>query len=421
MFLDEVNITVTGGKGGNGVTSFRREKYVPRGGPDGGDGGRGGHVIFKVDEGLNTLSSFRNRKVFKAQSGGSGSGGNRTGKDGEDLIIPVPPGTVVFNAEQRTILADLTEDGEEFIAARGGKGGRGNARFASSTKQVPRHSELGTPGEENQLRLELKLLAEVGLVGLPNAGKSTLLSRVSNSQPKIADYPFTTLAPFLGVVDWKDKSMVWADLPGLIEGAHKGVGLGHQFLRHVERTRVLLYVLDGSGFSGEEPLDAFKQVREELKNYRKDLSKRQALVAVNKSDLPETRERWAGVKENLEKQGFKVVAISAATGAGIEELCEKVYTELQNAPQPKLEKPLETEKILKEGSPFSIKKEGEVFVVFGGEAEKKITTTNFDNEESVRNLLSFLQKKGLYEALKNEGIQEGDTVRIGPMEFDYIE
>ncbi len=421
MFLDEVKITVIGGKGGNGITSFRREKYVPRGGPDGGDGGRGGHVIFKVDEGLNTLSSFRNRKVFKAQPGGSGSGGNRTGKDGEDLIIPVPPGTVVFNAEQGTILADLTEDGEEFIAARGGRGGRGNARFASSTKQVPRHSELGAPGAEKQLRLELKLLAEVGLVGLPNAGKSTLLSRVSNSQPKIADYPFTTLAPFLGVVDWKDKSMVWADLPGLIEGAHKGVGLGHQFLRHVERTRVLLCVLDGSGFSGEEPLDAFKQVREELKNYRKDLSKRPALVAVNKSDLPETRERWPGVKENLEKQGFKVVAISAATGAGIEELCEKVYTELQSAPQPKLEKPLETKKILKEESPFSIKKEGEVYVVFGGEAEKKIATTNFENEESVRNLLSFLQKKGLYEALKKKGIQEGDTVQIGPMEFDYIE
>ncbi len=421
MFLDEVKINVIGGKGGNGITSFRREKYVPRGGPDGGDGGRGGHVILKVDEGLNTLSAFRNRKVFKAQPGGSGSGGNRTGKDGEDLIIAVPPGTVVYNAEKGTILADLTEEGEEFIAAHGGKGGRGNARFASSTKQVPRHSELGSPGEEKQLRLELKLLAEVGLVGLPNAGKSTLLSRVSNSRPKIADYPFTTLAPFLGVVDWKDKSMVWADLPGLIEGAHKGVGLGHQFLRHVERTRVLLYVLDGSGFSGEEPLDAFKQVREELKNYRKDLSKRPALVAVNKVDLPEMRERWPEVKESLENQGLKVIAISAATGKGIEELLEKVFSELKNAPQPQLEIPSETETLLKEDLPFSIKKEGEVYVVSGGEAEKKIATTNFENDESVKKLLSFLQRKGLYEALKEKGIQEGDTVRIGPMEFEYIE
>ncbi len=421
MFLDEVRITVVGGKGGNGITSFRREKYVPRGGPDGGDGGRGGHVIFKVDPGLNTLSPFRHRKVFKADGGGSGAGGNRTGKDGEDMVIAVPPGTVVIDEERKKVLSDLTKEGEEYIAARGGKGGRGNARFASSTKQAPRHSELGTPGEEKLLRLELKLLAEVGLVGLPNAGKSTLLSKVSNSRPKIADYPFTTLAPFLGVVDWKDRSMVWADLPGLIEGAHKGVGLGHQFLRHVERTRVLLYVLDGSGFSGVEPLEAFRQVRQELKNYRRDLSKRNSLVAVNKADLAETREKIAEVKDSLETEGLKVCTISAVTGEGIEELVGEVYSELQKAPPPEVDTPSEEAIVFSEEVPFSIKKEEGIFVVSGGEAEKKIQTIDFENEESVRNLLNFLQKKGLYDALKEKGIQEGDTVRIGPMEFEYVE
>jgi len=421
LFLDEVQITANGGNGGNGITSFRREKFVPRGGPDGGDGGRGGHVIFQVDKGLNTLSPFRNRKVFKAQDGKAGSGGNRTGKDGEDLVISVPPGTVVFNAKNGEILADLTEEGQEFIVAHGGKGGRGNARFASSTKQVPKHSELGEPGEKKDVRLELKLLAEVGLVGLPNAGKSTLLSKVSNSRPKIADYPFTTLSPYLGVVDWKDKSMVWADLPGLIEGAHKGVGLGHQFLRHVERTRVLLFVLDGSGTSGEEPLAALNQVREELKKYKKDLRERPSLVAVNKMDLSEARETWETLKAELKKQGLKAHPISAVTGEGIEDLLAGVYLELESAPPPELEKPSPETFVIKEDIPFIIKKEGEVFVVSGGETEKKIETTNFDNDESVKKLLSYLQKKGLYDALKEKGINEGDTVRIGPMEFEYIE
>lgn len=412
---------MAGGRGGNGITSFRREKYVPRGGPDGGDGGRGGHVILKVDEGLNTLSPFRHRKEFQAQAGKAGQGGKRTGGNGEDLIVSVPPGTAVYCARRNRLLADLIAEGEEFIVARGGRGGRGNARFRSSTKRIPRHSELGDPGEERKIRLELKLLAEVGLVGLPNAGKSTLLTRVSNSRPRIADYPFTTLTPYLGVVEWKDNSMVWADLPGLIAGAHRGVGLGHQFLRHVERTRLILFVVDGSGFSGEEPLDALQQVREELSKYRRDLSLRPGLVAVNKGDLVETREKWPQLKEQLEEMGYKAYLISAADGTGLDPLIEAVFQALKEAPEPELEVPSAEESGIEEQIPFSIKKEGEIFVVYGGEAEKIIARTDFNNDESVRHLLDYFQKKGLYEALEAEGIQEGDTVRIGPMEFEYME
>ncbi len=421
MFIDEVEIKVAGGQGGKGITSFRREKYVPRGGPDGGDGGRGGHVILKVDEGLNTLAPFRHRKVFEAGAGSAGQGGNRTGGDGEDLIVLVPTGTAIYCARTNRLLADLTAEGEEFIVARGGRGGRGNARFRSSTRRVPRHSELGDPGDERKIRLELKLLAEVGLVGLPNAGKSTLLTRVSNSRPRIADYPFTTLSPYLGVVEWKDNSMVWADLPGLIAGAHRGVGLGHQFLRHVERTRLLLFVIDGSGFSGEEPLDALQQVREELSKYRKDLSFRPGLVAVNKGDLAETREKWPQLEEQLEELGFKSFLISAADGMGLETLVEEVYQALKEAPEPEMEIPIVEESENEEQTPFSIKKEGEIFVVYGGKADKIIARTDFNNDESVRHLLDYFQKKGLYEALEAEGIQEGDTVRIGPMEFEYME
>ena len=421
MFLDEVKLKVKSGNGGRGCTSFRREKFVPRGGPDGGDGGRGGHVILRVDSGLNSLTPFRHRKVFEASAGKPGEGGNRRGKDAQDLILEVPSGTAVYDTENNKLLADLVEDGEEFIVVEGGRGGRGNSSFATSRRQTPKHSELGAPGEEKEIRLELKLLAEVGLVGPPNAGKSTLLSRVTNARPRIADYPFTTLSPYLGVVEWKGGSMIWADLPGLISGAHEGAGLGYQFLRHIERTKVLLYVVDGSGLYGEDPLSSFEKIREEIKKYKQNLEKRPALVAFNKIDLLEAQENLQEFKKQIESESFECIPISAATGKEIETLLTAVSKKLKDAPEPEVEKPVMTEKGEEPEKPFVIRKEGDIYVVEGGQAQKRIDRTDFDNEESVKKLLDYLQKQGLYDVLKEMDIPEGTTFQIGPMEFEYLE
>lgn len=320
MFVDYARIRVKGGDGGNGCVSFRREKYVPHGGPDGGDGGRGGHVVFVVEPGLRTLMDFRHQRHFKAPRGGHGQGANKHGADGDDLYVRVPPGTLVRDAETGEVIADLTEPGQQAIIARGGRGGRGNAHFKSPTRQVPRFAEEGKPGEERIVDLELRLLADVGLVGFPNAGKSTLLSRLTAARPKIGAYPFTTVTPNLGVVEYQGESFVLADIPGLIEGAHQGAGLGHEFLRHVERTRVLIHVIDAAGTEGRDPLEDFRTVQRELALHNPELIRRPMLVALNKTDLSEARERLPVLEAALKSQGYRVFPVSAATGAGLDAL-----------------------------------------------------------------------------------------------------
>lgn len=328
-FVDEARITVKAGDGGDGAVSFRREKYVPKGGPDGGDGGRGGDVIFTVDPGLNTLHHFRHKKRFKAESGRAGRGKNMHGRSGRDLIVKVPPGTLVKDAESGLVLADLTRPGQQWVAAKGGAGGKGNARFATATNQAPKYATPGKKGQERQLLLELKLLADVGLVGLPNAGKSTLLSRISAARPKIADYPFTTLTPNLGVVDLGgERTFVAADIPGLIEGAHKGVGMGMEFLRHIERTKVLLLMLDAST-GADEALKALECLERELSQYEyADLSDRPRIVALNKLDItPE--EEMNRLAQEVERRGYPVYPISAFTGRGVQPLLEALYSEIK--------------------------------------------------------------------------------------------
>ena len=332
--VDEAVIEVQAGDGGNGVISFRREKYVPRGGPDGGDGGRGGHVYLEADPRLLTLLDFRYRRHFRAGRGGHGSGARKRGRDGEDLVLRVPVGTVVYDADTGERLADLVEPGVRVRVARGGRGGRGNARFATPTRQAPRLAEAGDPGERRRLRLELQLLADVGLVGPPNAGKSSLLAACSNARPKIAAYPFTTLAPNLGLVRvGEEASFVMADIPGLVEGAHRGVGLGHAFLRHVRRTRVLVLVVDASAQDGVEPLDAVAMTRQELERYDPELARRPTLVAANKMDLPEARARWEALREALAREGLEALPISAATGQGVQELVARAYALLMATPR----------------------------------------------------------------------------------------
>ena len=324
MFVDEAEIYVKGGNGGQGCVSFRREKYIPKGGPDGGDGGRGGDVIFKVDEGLNTLQPFRHKKKFVAKNGEHGRGKNQHGKSGKDLIIKVPPGTLIRDLDTNLIIADLTEPSQVFIAARGGRGGKGNARFATSTNQAPRFAQDGQKGQERRLRLELKLLADVGLVGAPNAGKSTLLSRCSAARPKIADYPFTTIIPQLGVVEIEsDKSFVMADIPGLIKGAHKGAGMGVSFLKHIERTSILLHVIDVSvGF--EEALNTFNLIQNELLSFHKDLAEKEILIALNKIDVAD-KEDVERLKSAFGQIGYLAIPISAYTGQGIKTLLKELY------------------------------------------------------------------------------------------------
>jgi len=320
-FIDEASITVRSGDGGRGCVSFRREKFVPRGGPDGGDGGDGGSVILRVSPHLSTLLDFKYKKIFKAKRGQHGMGKKMHGKNAPDLRIAVPPGTIVHNADTGEVLADLTKEGEELVAAVGGRGGRGNASFASSTNQAPDRADPGRPGEERRLRLELKLIANIGLVGLPNAGKSTLLSRISRAKPKIADYPFTTLSPVLGVVEHRDEELVVADLPGLIEGAHRGAGLGDRFLRHAERTEGLVHVLDAS-LPPETIAEAYRIVREEMEKFRPELSERPALLALNKMDLPGARESAETAAARLNLPARSVYYISAVTGEGITALLD---------------------------------------------------------------------------------------------------
>lgn len=421
MFIDKARIFVKAGDGGNGMSSFRREKYVPRGGPNGGDGGRGGSVILTVDPNVNTLLDFRYKRHFKAAKGENGGTANKTGRDGEDLIVPVPPGTVVRDEATGQLVADLTRPGQQVVVARGGRGGRGNARFVNSVHRAPTFAELGEPGEERWLSLELKLLADAGLIGYPSVGKSSILARVSAARPAIAAYHFTTLTPVLGVVDvGHGGSFVLADIPGLIEGAHAGVGLGHDFLRHIERTRVLIHVLDVSGLEGRDPLEDYRHINQELALYNERLLQRPQIIAANKMDLAEARANYPRVAASLAQEGREVFPVSAATGEGLPALMQRVAELLAQQP---LE--LEEQEEIKVYAPATedqvviTRAEDGAFVVHAKSLERLVAMTNFDNDEAVRRFQHAWRRSGLEEILRQQGAQEGDTVRIGRQEFEY--
>lgn len=429
MLIDQARIFVKAGDGGNGCASFRREKYVPAGGPDGGDGGKGGDVIFEVDQGLSTLIDFTRRTHFIAERGQHGQGSNKHGRNGEDLVVRVPPGTQVKDDEGR-LLADLVAPGQRWVAARGGRGGRGNARFKSPTRRAPAFFEKGEPGEERWLRLELKLLADVGLVGYPNAGKSTFIAAVSKARPKIADYPFTTLTPNLGVVSLgPGESFVVADIPGLIEGAHRGVGLGHEFLRHIERTRVLLYVIDASGLEGRDPCDDLRVLRRELSLYQPELAQRPSLVFANKMDLAEARAHVDRLKEVAAEMGAAFYSGSAATGEGLRDVLYALWQALQDAPAPQA--PREGAVVFRPDFDrqrrrlnlrnFKITRDEDGFVVEGEDLVRLMERLNLESEAGMRYFQQLLGDIGVYEALRQAGASDGDTVRVGELEFEYVE
>src|SRR6056297_1738188 len=427
MFVDEVTFKVKSGDGGNGVVSFRREKFEAMGGPNGGDGGHGGDVILKVDEGLNTLADFRYNNFYKAESGTHGRGKNQRGKDGKDLYLKVPPGTLVYNDDTNELLADLKDEGQEYVLAEGGKGGRGNARFKKSTRKAPKFSENGEKGKIIKVRLELQLLADVGLVGYPNVGKSTLISKVSAAKPEIASYHFTTLKPNLGVVSYDEyKSYVMADVPGLIEGAHKGVGLGDEFLKHLERTRLLIHVIDVSGIEGRDPIEDFEKINQELKQYDTDLSKLPQIVALNKIDLKEARENLPEVKKELEDRGYKVFPISAVTGEGIDKLKYYIGQKLESLPEKEKEIKAKEDVLIKpefmDESEMQLKQLADnKYEVVGKLIDELIEKTDFNNDASVQRLLRIVRHHNIDEIMKKEGIEDGDTVIIGPIEFEYME
>src|SRR5690606_39222873 len=429
MFYDRAKIYVKAGDGGNGAISFRREKYVPFGGPDGGDGGDGGDVYLRVDPHLNTLIAFKYKQHFRAERGESGQGAKKTGKRGAHLYIDVPPGTVVMDDETGRVLADLVHPGEVVRVARGGKGGLGNARFATATRQAPRMAEKGEPGEERWIRLEMKLIADVGLVGLPNAGKSTLLAASSSARPKIADYPFTTLTPMLGVVEIGGpggETFVMADIPGLIEGAAEGVGLGHEFLRHIERTRLLIHVLDGSGgLEGRDPLEDFRTINEELAAYAPELAERPQIVAINKIDLPETQANLPRLTEALTREGYEVFPISAATTEGVPALLARVLERLRELPSPQVVAPQERRVYTLEETQEDWWEAERIsrhhFVVRGPKIERITRMTDFGNEEAAERYQRVLEASGISAKLEELGIQPGDVVHVADVELIWDE
>lgn len=418
MFQDQARINIKAGDGGNGVVAFRREKYVPRGGPAGGNGGRGGHVYFVADPGLNTLSSFQNQLVYRAERGGHGEGANRTGAGGEDLYIPVPPGTVVRNADTGEIIADLTHAGQKILLARGGQGGRGNTVFKSAQNKAPRIAENGSKGEELSLELELKLVADVGIIGVPNAGKSTLLSVVSSAKPKIADYPFTTVIPNLGVAEVRHRQMVLADIPGLLEGAHDGVGLGLEFLRHIERTRILLHLLNGDS---PDPLGDFEAINQELRLFNPALVDKPQLVVLNKMDLPHAQAKWPEVEQAIQARGLPVIAISAATHQNLVELLDRVQAMLDALPP--LEEPVANQ-VLPEIEPHSDDKAFQIYrlgdhtwLVEGAAIERVAHQTQWTYYEAAMRFQRILKAMGIFDALREAGVQDGDKVRMGDIEL----
>lgn len=425
MFADRAKIFIKSGKGGDGHVSFRRELYVPNGGPDGGDGGRGGDVIFEVDEGLNTLQDYRHRKKYAAKDGEQGGKRRCHGKDAEDIVLKVPEGTVIKESESGKVIADMSGDNRRQVILKGGRGGLGNQHFATSTMQIPKYAQPGQPSQELWVNLELKVIADVGLVGFPNVGKSTLLSRVTNADPKIANYHFTTLNPNLGVVDLPDgRGFVMADIPGLIEGASEGVGLGHEFLRHIERTKLMIHVVDAAGTEGRDPVDDIYKINAELEAYNPDIAKRPQVIAANKVDViyPEGEDPIQRLKDEFEPGGIRVFPISGVTGAGIRELLYYVsdrLSELDQAPVIFEPEYFPEEELIHESLPYTIEKEDDIYVVEGPKIEKMLGYTNLDSEKGFAFFQKFLKDTGILDELEDAGIQEGDTVRMYGLQFDY--
>jgi GTPase len=416
VLFDEAKIFVQGGAGGNGAVSFRREKYVPYGGPNGGRGGKGADVYLAVDPGLNTLIKFKERIHWKAPAGENGRGKDQTGASGEDLSIPVPPGTVAYDADTGERVADLVEPGQRMLVARGGRGGRGNSSFVTPQNQAPRNAENGEPGEERWLRLELKLIADVGLIGLPNAGKSTLLSVISAARPKIADYPFTTLEPNLGVVVLDTNSFVAADIPGLIEGAHAGAGLGHKFLRHIERTRLLVHLVDGTA---EKPLQDFDTINSELALFSEQLARKPQMAVLNKMDVPEVRDKWPKLRAAWSAAGYEAFAISAVTGENVPALVNRIWVRLLELPP---EEEIEEEPVYRlpaDERTFEIVREGEAWRVSGVAIERAAIMTRWDLDESAARFQRILDALGISDALEEAGVKYGDLVRFGAVELEW--
>ena len=428
MFIDQVTISVTAGDGGHGAVTFHRETYVPAGGPDGGDGGRGGNIIFRVDEGSNTLLAFRYHRKFEAGRGEDGKGDKMHGKNGQDVVILVPPGTLLRDPESKKILFDMSRD-REFIAAKGGRGGWGNRHFATPTRQIPRFAKSGTKGEEKNVLLELKMIADVGLIGFPNIGKSSLLSRISKARPKIADYHFTTLSPNLGVVEvGEGRGFVCADIPGLIEGASEGLGLGHDFLRHTDRCRLLLHVIDLSGSEGRDPVDDIAVIDRELARYSPELATHPQIIVANKSDaLDADSDAWERVQAKAKELGRPVIRVSAATGEGLADLVRLAATELEKLPPVKEYEPeitAETEAAKKalesadEKQTF-VRRENGIYTVEGKWLENFMNQLNLNDYDQLNRFQQVLEKNGVIAQLREAGVRDGDTVEIYGFSFDF--
>jgi obg family GTPase cgtA len=424
MFIDKARIFVKAGNGGNGAVSFRREKYVPAGGPDGGDGGRGANIIMVADTGLRTLMDFKYKKKYSAQHGEDGSKKKRAGKNGEDLILSVPEGTVIRDEKTGLIIADLKKTGDQAVVARGGYGGKGNQHFANAVRQAPAFAKSGTDGQERWITLELKMIADVGLLGFPNVGKSTFLSVVTSAKPKIANYHFTTLTPNLGVVQTRHgESFVIADIPGIIEGAADGVGLGHDFLRHVERTKVLVHIVDISGIEGRDPIDDFEKINEELRLYNERLSTRPQLVVANKSDLLFDESIYENFKKTMEEKGYEVFKMSAATRDGVDQVIDRVsqllneVEEVELVSQEEMYRP-ELDVDDEAGLKIEVDEDG-IYVVTGKELRRIMYSVNFDDMESLQFFQAQMEAKGVFDMLREAGIEDGDTVKIYELEFEF--
>ncbi len=427
MFADRAKIIICSGKGGDGHVSFRRELYVAAGGPDGGDGGKGGDVIFEVDKGMTTLGDYRHRRRFAAQPGQDGSKQRRHGADGSDIVLKVPEGTVIKDAASGKVIADMSGDNLRQVILQGGRGGLGNMNYATSTMQVPKYAQPGKPAKELEVTLELKVIADVGLIGFPNVGKSTLLAHVTNAKPKIANYPFTTLSPNLGMVDLDGRGFVIADIPGLIEGASEGVGLGHEFLRHIERTRVMIHLVDAASTEGRDPVDDVYKINEELRAYDAELAKRPQVIAANKIDAVYSGDEdpVKRIRDEFEPQGIRVFPISAVSGKGLKELLYYVREMLDSLPQEKIvfEQEFFPEEMLGgENLPYTVERSPEnpnTYVVEGPRIEKMLGYTNLESEKGFLFFQKFLKDNGILDALEEAGIQEGDTVRMYGLAFDY--
>lgn len=428
MFVDRARIFIKSGKGGDGAVSFRREPFVPEGGPDGGDGGKGGDVIFQADENLRTLMDFRYKRKYEAENGQNGMKKKRYGKNGQDLVIKVPVGTVVIDEASGLVMQDLTENGQSFVAAKGGKGGKGNVKYTTSTRQAPNFAEAGGFAKEREIILEMKLIADVGLVGFPNVGKSTLLSVSTSAKPKIANYHFTTIAPNLGVVQIYDTSFVMADIAGIIEGAHQGAGLGHKFLKHIERTKVLIHVVDVSGSEGREPIEDFDKINRELEQYSPKLMKKPQIVVANKIDLiSEDDPKYLEFKAYVEEKGYKVFPMSAPINIGVKEVLAEAAEKLQKL----LEEPqedddyemfdFEADEYDPEYRTVTVEFDGRSYILGGKQLEKIFNSTNFTDSGSVRYLYRYIEKSGALDRMRELGIEDGDTIKIKDFELEYLD